>query len=298
VILLGTSAGVPSKFRGMPALAIFYLDEVLLFDCGEGTQVQLMNANVSFMRINKIFITHFHGDHIYGLPGLLSTMAFNQREDPIYIYGPRGLDKVLKAIWGLGYFPRSFPIHYRELDEEEVDFGHYTIASRAVAHTVPGLAYSFSEKPYRRFDEDRAGALGVPKSKIRKDLTEGKSVIVKGKRITPDMVLGELISGRKVVYSGDTRPSEAVTELAKNCDLLVHDSTFASDMREECYQYGHSTARDAAVIAKKAGAKKLVLTHISSRYGKAIELETEAKDVFGNAEVGRDFSSYPIKKAR
>ena len=296
VILLGTSAGVPSKFRGMPALAIFYQDEVLLFDCGEGTQLQMMRANISFMRIDKIFITHFHGDHIYGLPGLLSTMAFNQRTAPIYIYGPVGLGRVLKAVRDFGYFPRAFSIHCKELGNDVVDMGSYEISSRETDHTVPSLAYSFSEKAYRRFDEEKATALGVPKSRVRRDLKEGKSITVKGKRITPDMVLGELIQGRKVVYSGDTRPCEGVLELAEECDLLIHESTFSSDVEKESYQYGHSTARDCGAIAKRARAKKLILTHISSRYGKAEIMEGEAKGVFERSEVGRDFATYEIRK--
>jgi ribonuclease Z len=297
-ILLGTSAGVPSKFRGMPSMAIFYQDKVLLFDCGEGTQLQLMRGEVSFMRIDRIFITHYHGDHIYGLPGLLSTMAFNKRSEPIHIYGPSGLGKILKAIQELGYFPRSFPIYHHELGDDEIDFGPYTVVSREVDHPVTCLAYSFAEKPYRRFDEKRANALGVPRSSVRRELKEGKSVIIGGKRITPEMVLGEVIGGRKVVYSVDTRPAEAVAEMAMGCDLLIHEATFASDMREECYRYGHSTASDAATIAKKAGAKKLVLTHISSRYGKGSELALEAREIFRNVEMGRDFASYPIKKTR
>jgi len=302
IIFLGTGGSLPSVGRGLPAVALYRSGEGILFDCGEGTQRQLMRSSLSFMRIERVLISHFHGDHFLGLPGLLQSMAFNGRSEPLSVYGPHGIKRLVETIGNLGYFPHTFPIRVVEMgDKTEVDCGDYWLRTRAVDHLVPTLAYCLEEKARQgKFDVQKAHQLGIPEGPLYRRLQGGKTITVEGKKIKPEAVVGPPRPGRKVVYSGDTRPTQAVVDLAMGCDVLIHDATMESDLERQCFEYGHSTPAQAAQIAVKSKAKMLFLTHISPRYdekGKAKRLEDEARAVFPHSVIARDLLEYVVKYA-
>ena len=297
VYFLGTGGSWPTIQRNVSSIAIKRGREVLLFDCGEGTQRQIQKSNLSYMQITKIFITHFHGDHFLGLPGLIQTMQLNDREQPLYIYGPRRTEKLVNEILRLGYFNPSYDIIVHEIkDGEEIGFDGYVIRTAEVCHNVPTLAYAFEEdmRP-GRFNKKKALELGVPEGPLFRMLQNGQDVEINGRKITPDMVLGKPRPGRKIVYSGDTRPCESVIKLSENGDLLIHDATFDSTLEKRAAEYGHSTAKQAAEIALKSRVKRLALTHISPRYNDDKMLEEEAKAIFLESFVAKDFYKLEIK---
>ena len=292
IIFLGTSSAVHSKERNHPSIALKAFGDVMLFDCGEGTQRQILSTNVSPMKISKIFITHFHGDHILGLPGLLQSMSLHGRESKLTIYGPHGLDKVINAIYSLGYCAIEFPIEYIEIDSgivEESD--EYVITCQKVKHNVPCLAYSIEEKKKPRFLREKAIELGVPVGPAFGKLHNGQEVEIDGKIIKPEQVLGEPRKGIKITYSGDTRPCEELIQLAKDSTVLIHESTFISKDTSNAEEHAHSTSTEAAYIAKESNCKELILTHISTRYGPEYGkiMLSEAQEIFENTKLADDF---------
>ena len=298
VIFLGTGGSWPTVKRNVSSIAVKRGGEIILFDCGEGTQRQIQRSELSYMQIKSIFISHFHGDHFLGLPGLIQTMQLNDRKDPLLIYGPKGMSRLVETIKNLGYFKPAYEIRGVDVDEgDKVRFEGYEVRPFRVNHNVPTLGFVLEEdKRPGRFNKEKALELGVPEGPLFGKLQRGESVKLKdGKIITPDMVLGPPRPGRKIVYSGDTRPTNKVVEYAKNADLLIHDSTFLSDLEDVALEYAHSTARQAAEIAKKANVKRLVLTHISPRYMRDDDLEREAKEIFENSIVARDFMKLEIR---
>lgn len=297
LIFLGTGGSWPSKLRNVPSLAIKYESEVILFDCGEGTQRQFMHSPLSFMQVNKIFITHYHGDHFLGLPGLIQSMYLNERDDDLNIYGPEGTEFFVSTLLKLGYFTPSFNIYLHDLkDGDKIKFDAYSIAAFAVEHNVPTLAYVMEENPRPgRFNKPRALELGVPEGRLFSKLQQGETVSVNGTTITPDMVLGPTRPGRKFVYTGDTRPCDAVIKQSEKSDVLVHDSTFDHELEEKANRYGHSSSVQAAKIALEAGVKQLFLTHISPRYEDGELLESQAKKIFENTQAAYDLLEYEIK---
>ena len=297
LIFLGTGGSWPSKLRNVPSLAIKYESEVVLFDCGEGTQRQFMHSPLSFMQINHIFITHFHGDHFLGLPGLIQSMYLNERTAELNIYGPEGTEYFVSTLLKMGYFKPSFDIYFHDMKNGDVvEFEKYNITAVEVEHNVPSFAYSMEEHSRPgKFNKARALELGVPEGRLFSKLQRGESVEVNGNDVTPEMVLGPVRPGRKFVYTGDTRPCNAVMELAKKSDVLVHDSTFDEVLEEKANRYGHSSCTQAAKIALEAGVKKLFLTHISPRYEEGEELEEQAKKIFPNTTSAYDLLEYEIK---
>ena len=298
VIFLGTGGSWPTVKRNVSAIAIKRGGEILLFDCGEGTQRQIQRSSLSYMQIKSIFITHFHGDHFLGLPGLIQTMQLNDRKESLAIYGPKGTSRIVETIKNLGYFKPAYEITGHDVDEgDEIRFEGYSVKPFRVRHNVPALGYVLEEdmRP-GRFNKKRALELGIPEGPLFGKLQRGESIKLRdGRVITPDMVLGPPRPGRKIVYSGDTRPCENVTKFAENADLLIHDSTFLSDLEDVATEYGHSTARQAAEIARKAKVKKLVLTHISPRYMRDSDIEREAKEIFENSMVAKDFMKLEVR---
>ena len=269
---LGTASAVPSKQRNHSSISLKAFGEVILFDCGEGTQKQLTYAHISPMKIEKIFITHFHGDHILGLPGLIQSMGFRGREKPLDVYGPKGVNALFNAIQHIGYFVINFPLNFHEILEEGevIDNEEYIIECAFADHNVPALAYSITEKKKPRFLREKAIELGVPIGPDFGKLHNGESVIVDGQEITPKMVLGPPRKGRKITYSGDTRPNERIVKLAEDSDILIHESTYDSSDCEKAKDHSHSTSKEAANIAKKANVKQLILTHFSTRDRKSV----------------------------
>lgn len=292
IIFLGTSSAVHSKERNQVSIAVKAFGDVMLFDCGEGTQKQMLHTKVSPMKVSKIFITHYHGDHILGLPGLIQSLGLHGREKELKIYGPKGLDKVKNAILNFGYCKFEYPIEFIEIEPgivEETD--EYVIKCQSVRHNVPSLAYSIEEKKKPRFLREKAIELGVPVGPAFGRLHNGEEVEVDGRIIKPEQVLGEPRKGIKVTYSGDTMLCEEMIGFAKDSTLLIHESTFTSNEAQNALDHGHSTAYDAGYVAKQSNSERLILTHISTRYGESYSkiMLKEAKEVFENTELAYDF---------
>ena len=291
IIFLGTSSAVHSKERNHPSIALKAFGDIMLFDCGEGTQRQILFTKVSPMKISKIFITHYHGDHILGLPGLLQSMSLHGRESKLTIYGPHGLNNIKNAIYSLGYCAIDFPVEFIEIDSgivEETD--EYVITAQRVRHNVPTLAYSIEEKKKPRFLREKAIELGVPVGPAFGRLHNGEEVEVNGKIIKPEQVLGEPRKGIKITYSGDTRPCEEIISLAQDSTILIHESTFINKDNTNAEEHAHSTSIDAAYTAKYSNSKELILTHISTRYGEeyANIMLKEAREIFENTRIAKD----------
>lgn len=298
ITFLGTSSAVHSNERNHPSIAIKAFGETILFDCGEATQKQMISSNISPMKVSKIFITHYHGDHILGLPGLLQSMSLNGREAKLTIYGPKGLDKIKNAIYSLGYCAIEYPVEFIEIDSGIIeDNKEYFIQAERVRHNVPTLAYSIEEKKKPRFLREKAIELGVPVGPAFGRLHNGEEVEVNGKIIKPEQVLGEPRKGAKITYSGDTKPCEEMIMLARDSTLLIHESTFVEEDKLNAEEHAHSTSVDAAYIARESNSKKLILTHISTRYTKEYEdkMLNEAREIFENTELAYDLLEVEVK---
>jgi ribonuclease Z len=293
VIFLGTAGSVPTPTRSLPAVLIKRQNDQLMFDCGESVQRQMVKAKVGFHKNTKIFISHIHGDHVLGLPGLLQTMALMGRQKKLGIYGPEGIKQFLECVRETLQFGLTFPVEIHEIygagivcEEKE-----YVVEAAKSNHVVTSLAYAFVEKPRPgKFYPEKARALGVPEGELWSKLQHGdKITLPNGQVISPDDVMGALRQGRKIVYTGDTRPFKGFAKFAADADLVIHDSTLDDMLGEKAELDGHSTPSQAAKEAKKAKAKKLVLTHISARYPDARLLLEQAQKVFRNVVVAEDF---------
>jgi ribonuclease Z len=279
------------------AVAVKRGREIILFDCGEGTQRQFMKSSLSFMQVQKIFITHFHGDHFLGLPGLIQSMTLNDRSEPLRIWGPRGIRGLMEVLLRIGYFSPGFDVFVEEMENgSEISFPEYTVTSVKMTHNVPSIGFVLEEKDRPgRFNRERAIELGLPEGPLFGRLQKGEAVEHDGRTVTPDMVMGERRAGRKVAYSGDTVPSQSFAEAAMDADVLIHDATTDASLEEKANEFGHSSSRQAAQIAKDCGARMLFLTHISPRYEDASSLENDARDVFENVQVPDDFDEHLVR---
>ncbi len=295
IVFFGTGGSWPSPERNVMSLGIQLDSEVLLFDCGEGTQRQMMHTNMSFMKIKRIFITHYHGDHFLGLAGLIQTMALNDRKEVLEIYGPERSVEILTRFLSVGYYSTTFPIKIYELEGgEELDFGDYRICTLKVAHPVPALSYCLKEKDMPRIDKKKAEKLDLDSKSLEKLRKEGE-ISFKGKKIKIEDVTGGIRKGRKIVYSGDTGPIKEMEDFAKDADILIHEATVDSSLEDKANQYGHSSARQAALVARNAGVRKLLLVHISPRYRDASVIENEAKRIFPNSKVVKDLEEIIVR---
>lgn len=292
VYMLGTGAAVPSKNRGLPAIALKYLSDILLFDVGEGTQYKLIRTGLSPVKIKAIFITHMHGDHIFGLPGLLQTMAMYDRKENLIIYGPKGInDFIESAIKATNHRPRFNIIVVEE--EDVFDGGHYIVYRFPVDHGINGYGYVFEEKKRYVLDTKRLEREGIPRS-VWSLLKKEEKVSVNGRIIYRRDYLVEA-KRLKVVYTGDTRPTLSVVENSMGANMLIHDSTFDDSYAEEAHSEGHSTAGDASRAAKLARVKVLVLTHISARYSRDTSiLLADARKYHSNVIVAEDYMIIPV----
>jgi ribonuclease Z len=289
VLFVGTAGSAPTARRGLPATLVRRGGDRLLFDCGEGTQRQLLRS-VGLLELEEIFISHFHADHFLGLPGLLKTFGLRGREQPLSIYGPPGLRAMYDAL--LPVMGRTgFEVRVVELEpNEELRRDDYLIAAFQVDHRVAAYGYALieSERP-GRFDEARARELGVEPGPDFGRLQQGEQV----GDVRPEQVLGEPRAGRKIVIAGDTAPCHMTEVVAHGADLLVHEATFSIEEAARAKETGHSTARGAAELAGRAEVKLLALTHVSQRYA-GRELRDEAREVFANTIVPRDFDRVEI----
>lgn len=293
VVFLGTGGSIPTLKRGLPGILVQRWGEQIMFDCGEGVQRQMMKVRGGFHRQMKVFITHMHGDHVLGLPGLLQTMAMLNRERKLEVYGPQGITRFLECVRETLQFGLTFPVEVHEVEKPGVVCveAEYTVDAVRSNHQVLGLCYAFVEKPRPgRFSTRKALALGVPEGPLWAKLQRGEEVkLPNGEEVRPEQVLGSARKGRKIVYTGDTRPFRRLAKFAAGADLLIHDATLDDGLAERAKEDGHSTPSQAATAAKEAKVKQLVLTHISARYESAEILVKQARRIFRKTQAAEDF---------
>jgi ribonuclease Z len=298
VTFLGTAGSLPTPERSPSAVLINREGELVLFDCGEGTQRQMMRAKTGMMSLDTIFITHHHADHILGMPGLLETMAFQGRREPVTIAGPVRTSEVVGLFDRLCYYSRKFPVRALELEPGDVvRRDGYEVEAVRTCHSVPSLGYCLREDPRPgRFDRMRAMELGIPPGPLFGRLQRGEMVEVEGRIVRPEEVMGPPRPGRTIIYTGDTRPTQEVEEASRGADLLIHDGSLDDGMADWAVETMHSTAGEAARIAERAGVRRLVLTHISSRYSDDVgPLIEDARRHFPGAQVAEDLLKIEVK---
>jgi ribonuclease Z len=297
VTFLGTAGSLPTPERNPSAIMINREGELILFDCGEGTQQQMMRAKTGMGNLNSIFITHFHADHILGIPGLIQTLNFNGRTEPLNIYGPHWVEEFVKFIIAIGFYKSNYKINVIELHPgDRVERGEYSIEAVKIEHSVTSIGYALMEKDRPgRFNRKKAMELGVPEGPLFNRLHRGEDVELNGKVIKSSDVVGPSRPGRKIVYSGDTRPCSGIFSISDEADLLIHDGALADDMLDWAKESMHSTAGEAASLAALANVHQLVVTHISSRYSEdTSQLLEDAKKEFDNVIIATDFMEIEI----
>lgn len=291
VTFLGTASSRPTVRRNVSSMAVRRGGDYFLFDCGEGTQRQMMRYGAGFA-VQEIFVTHVHADHYLGVTGLLRTLSLQGREPPLVLWGPRGSGSLLQDLVDLGGDRLTFPVSVRELPPgESVRYGEYRIEAFRTRHRGPSMGLALVEDPRPgRFDPDRARELGVPEGPLFGRLHRGETVeSPDGRVVEPGEVVGPDRPGRRLVYTGDTAPSDSVREAARDADLLIHEATFGEPEADRASDTGHSTARQAAETAAAANVRALVLTHFSARYSEqAFRLRQEAEEVFAETMVAED----------
>lgn len=299
---LGTGAGVPAKHRNVSGLAMKLLDErnaIWLFDCGEGTQMQILRTTIKPRKIEKIFISHLHGDHIFGLPGLLSSRSFQGGDEPVEIYGPVGLEKYVRTALQVSKTHLAYPLQFIEVSEGTIfEDKQFKVECLLLDHGIDSYGYRISEADHvGTLQVDKLAALDIPPGPVYGKLKKGQTVtLADGRIIDGKEFVGENKKGRVVTIFGDTRFIKESSLFAKDSDLIVHESTFNKHEAKLAKAYFHSTTQQAATIAREAGAKQLILTHISARYlaKEAKELEAEAQEVFPNTQIAKDFDVVEI----
>ncbi len=276
---------MPTVARSLPSILIKRDGEAILFDCGEGTQRQMMRCRAG-INLSSVFITHWHADHFLGLPGLIHTMSFQNRSDKLVVYGPRwaGIPNLFALT------KPQFEVDFVEVSPGDlIELGSFFVEVFTVDHGTNSYGYMFEERERPgKFNRETAEEFGLKPGPLYKTLQDGESVSVGGRVIAPEQVIGPTRPGRKIVYTGDTRPSDHVVRAAENADLLVHEATLATDLKEYAKTVGHSTAAEAAQVAQRAGVLTLLLTHISSRYANTTQLLEEARLIFPNTFVAED----------
>ncbi len=301
IITLGTAGAVPTLRRNLPAVAVQREGDIFLFDCGEGTQMQMMKAKLSTFKVEAIFISHLHGDHVVGLPGLLMSLGQTPRQRPIFIYGPMGIkDYVLDNKKHLN-FHCEYEIVLREINEGRItENKEYWFEAVTLDHNRLTLGYALIEKERPgKFLVEKAKSLGVKKGPLFGKLQRGEDVkLESGKIVHPGDVLGKVRKGRKIIYATDTRPCRKIAELSREADVLIHDGMFSESEEREAGERGHSTVTQVARMAKEIGVDKLILTHISSRYPDDKLLLEEARGIFPSTIIARDLMEIKVPLPR
>jgi ribonuclease Z len=294
----GTGAACPSIERNVSAIALQREGDTLLFDCGEGTQRQMMRYGASFS-FREIFFTHFHADHVLGVTGLLRTMGLMDRTEPVTLYGPKGAERILGGIVSMGIERNKFPVDIVEVRPgDTLSRKDYDLCTFETIHRADTIGWALVEhERLGRFDPAKARDMGIPEGPLWGMIHKGQSVTLEdGRVVHPAELVGPTRPGRTVVYSGDTRPCDGVRAVSHGADLLVHEATFSSEEGARAVETGHSTAREAAEIARAAGVRQLVLTHISPRYSReAPELLAEAQAVFPDTTIARDGMTIEVR---
>ena len=297
ITFLGTGSAIPTARRNHPAVLIQYKDENILVDCGEGTQRQFRKAKLNPCKITRILITHWHGDHVLGLPGLFQTLMLNNYNKTLKIYGPEGTKKMMQLYIGLfAKKAEKFPIEVHEVQGKFIDENEFQIQAEQMKHDTPTLAYSFTIKEKNRLDKQKLKKLGIPNSPLLAQLAKGKTVKINNKKVDGKKFLYKEAQ-RKITFILDTLTNEKATQLAKDSDLLICESTYSSKESDKAKEHKHLTSKDAAQIAKKSKSKKLILTHLSQRYDTKEQQRTllqEAKTIFKNTEMVDDLDKTEI----
>jgi ribonuclease Z len=291
---LGTSAQIPTAKRNHSAILLNYKDENILFDCGEGTQRQFRKAKLNPCKITRIAITHIHGDHIFGLPGLLSTLNFSGYNKELHIYCPRGAKKIIEEFIDLEHLKNDFKIKVEEVSGKFYESEEFYLEAESMEHGIPTNAYNFVIKSKTRIDKSKLKKYKIQEGPLLKDIKEGKDIVYNRKKYrAKDLTYSE--EGKKVSIVLDTLFNKKISKFADGADILICDSSFTSENSKEAKEHMHLTAKQDGEIAKSAKAKKLILTHISQRYeGNLKGLLNDAKSVFKNTIIAEDFSEFEI----
>jgi ribonuclease Z len=289
---------MPTRKRNLPCVVIKRGPEVIMLDCGEGTQKQMRYSKIGFNKKMKILISHMHGDHVLGLPGLFQSMSMLGRTKKIDIYGPEGLKDFIESTERTVKYSRRFDLVIYEVNEGKIiEEDEYEIFSKWIDHDFPCLAYALEEKEKPgKFKLNKAKELKIPKGPLWKELQKGKSIKIDNKTIKSNDVLGPSRPGIKLVYASDTRPCKSVISLSKNADVLIHDCTFEGSHKDKAQEYGHSTASQAAKIAKEACVKKLILIHISAMYEESNNLLEQAAKIHKDTILAEDLMKIEVRK--
>lgn len=302
IVFLGTGALIPSLKRGAPAVALCYDHGIILFDCGEGTQMRLAQAGLSPFKVHTIFISHLHGDHIFGLPGFVTSQHMMNRSRLLTIYGPPGLQQFMNGVRNVTRYALNFPMEMIELiprPVSEIKCDIFKVIVQPLVHNSPCLGYRVEEPPKPgKFDAQKAKELRIPEGPERRELINGRPVYIGKRIINPDQVVGEPVPGRIVAYCTDTRPCQQAELLSKASDLLIHESTFSDEFKDRAVDTSHSTAREAATVALHAETALLALFHSSMRlqHENSTDLLHEARTIFPNTVLPKDFDELDINR--
>ncbi len=296
LVYLGTSAAAPTVERSLTCICLVRENEVLMFDAGEGAQIAYLKASLPWNKKMKIFVTHLHGDHCLGILGLLQTMSLQKRTESVEIYGPAGIEEFITANIKVLNFGLPFPVFITIVEEGNViNEKNYQISCCEAQHGIPAFSYCFEENERSGvFYPDKAKELGIPEGKLWQELQNGNSIEVDGKKIDSSQVTGEKRAGKKIGISGDTRPTEKLGEFFRNSDYLSFDCTFSFDLKDRAIETNHSTAKEAAELARKANVKNLILTHFSARYSDESVLLDEAKQIHESVIAAKDLLEIEI----
>tara|TARA_Y100000310_G_scaffold171178_1_gene171381 strand:+ start:19089 stop:19949 length:861 start_codon:yes stop_codon:yes gene_type:complete len=280
---------VPTKERNQSAVLVSYGSEGILVDCGEGTQRQLKIAGVKLTKITKILISHLHGDHVLGLPGMIQSMSSADYNDILDIYGPVGTKKFVENLFKTFLFDRKIEIRVRDIKSGRFsESDDMILEAQSLEHNVDTLGYSIIEKDRRKINLKFTKKLGIPDGPLLGKMQDGKNIVWKGKKINVDDAT-DIVKGKKATIISDTVPCKGADMLAKDSDLLISEATYASDLEDKSIEYGHMTSKQAAELANRTGSKKLVLTHFSARYKNTLKLEEDARDYFDDVLCAEDF---------
>lgn len=306
VFFLGTGAGIPAKLRNVTSIALKLLEErgsIWLFDCGEATQHQILHTSIKPRRIEKIFITHLHGDHIYGLPGLLSSRSFQGGESEVTLYGPKGIEEYIKVSLRVSQTYLKYSLKVVEIEEGIIfEDDQFMVEARLLEHGIPTYGFRVMEKDRPgTLNADKLKAAGIKPGPLYRKIKNGENIELEdGSILKASEFLGAAQKGRIVTVLGDTRKCDNAVILAKDADIVIHEATFSKGEESLANDYFHATTHQAAEIAKNAGAKKLIITHISSRYDReaCLGLEAEAQEIFLESQIAEDFKEIliPLEK--
>lgn len=294
ITFLGTGSMMPTKQRNHSAIVLSYKTENILMDCGEGTQRQMRIAGIKPAKITRLLITHWHGDHVFGIPGLMSSMGADNPETKLKIYGPVGTKEYLENVWKSFACKDIIEYEVQEVKKGKfVETDDFILEAQPLKHSTPCIGFSFIEKDRRKIYLATVKKQGIPEGPLLGKVQRGEDILINGKKIKADQ-LSTIVPGKKISYVADTVPCEGAEALAKNADLLISEGTHLDDIREKTEKYMHLTVKQAALIASENNAKKLIITHLSKRYKSPTETLEEAKTYFPNSMVAEDFMKITV----